>query len=133
MGLRGLQPSILIIILLLSIGLLNGEDPCKFTLQDIPEPDDLIIVGDVRKLEACQKTSFTQSKPPDLFDPTDGKIRLWTQEEHLMSQISNQTLRDVIWGRWSTGTYFISEYSKLMARDSIAYIQTPKTGLLRDD
>ena len=77
---------------------------CTFTLDDIPVPDDFLIVGDVRKNQICQSTSFNSSRPPDLFNPNG--LRMWTREEHVMATSPIPALQKL----WSSRRYFSDHF-----------------------
>jgi len=67
---------------------------CTFSLNHLPIPSNHVIYGDPRNVKKCQGTSIEKTRPKDLFNP-DG-LRMWTMEEHTVSESPDPRIRSRI-------------------------------------
>ena len=95
-SMHSFPPSFLLfVIVTLFIGMCEGGSPsCTFTKRDMPIPKDALIVGDPRKSEKCQATSFDSTKPADFFDPSG--LRMWSREQHSMALSKDEFTRNMV-------------------------------------
>ena len=66
-------------------------DACIFSYDDIPVPEDAILFHDPRRELKCRATSFDQTRPTHLFDPSG--LRMWTREEDTMVNAIDQHVK----------------------------------------
>ena len=135
-----------LILLLISflyspVGALNKT--CVFHLKDLPIPKDPLLVGDVRKNKDCFETSFQETRPEFLSDPSG--LRLWSREENSAMESTVKEVHDLAGGRMGESAFMYENYNVFVESHApkgkhqrrihkqsdevlFQFIQIPKTG-----
>jgi len=107
-----------LLLFILYVAKFTRAQDCTFSVKEIPKPENPIIFGDPRKVEECQKTSFDENKPPNLFNP-DG-LRMWSREENTMSTSSDPLVQVSLFNATTTDPYFFYRYNWLIYKEGEA-------------
>ena len=121
---------LLLLLLLTTAHSSANNTACTFSMSDIPVPSNKWIRGDPRASEACRATSFSASRPANLFDP-DG-LRVWTREEDILQTSTLPITKESVAGGWTPDTYKYRHFMRYAHDKSNKvigqYILIPKTG-----
>ena len=131
-----LYAALSLLIILFTLLKISHQMPsdCTFSVADLPIPENRVIKEDPRKSEDCQKTSFDENKPNNLFNP-DG-LRMWSREENSMSISTDHEIRNKIDEGLLKDPFFVwknvrvvNKYSKFKSFNYLEILKTGSTSL----